>query len=111
MTPSTAFVIAGVLFNELRRGMKEIKVLGSGCANCNNTVKLIEETAKSLGVLIELEKVTDMAEILGYGVMSAPGVMVDGWLVHSGGVPGKSAVEMWLNASADSCGCGDDKCC
>jgi small redox-active disulfide protein 2 len=91
--------------------MKEIKLLGSGCANCNNTVKLIEETAKGMGVMIKLEKITDMAEILSYGVMSTPGVIVDGWLVHSGSVPSKSAVEMWLSASADSCGCGDEGNC
>lgn len=91
-----------------RKTMREIKVLGSGCANCNNTVKLIEETAKEMGEMIELEKVTDMAQILGYGVMSTPGVMVDGWLVHSGGVPTKAQVQMWLSASADSCGCGDE---
>jgi small redox-active disulfide protein 2 len=91
--------------------MKEIKVLGSGCANCNATVKLIEETAKEMGALIKLEKITDMAEILGYGVMSTPGVMVDGWLVHSGSVPSKSSVEMWLSGSPDSCGCGEGKCC
>lgn len=93
------------------REMKEIKVLGSGCANCNNTVKLIEETAKESGEMINLEKVTDMAQILGYGVMSTPGVMVDGWLVHSGSVPTKAQVQMWLSASADSCGCGDEGNC
>lgn len=91
--------------------MKEIKVLGSGCANCNNTVKLIEETAKEVGEMINLEKVTDMAQILGLGVMSTPGVMVDGWLVHSGSVPTKAQVQMWLAASADSCGCGDEGNC
>ena len=41
--------------------MKEIKVLGSGCANCNNTAKLIEETAKALGIAVRVEKVTDIA--------------------------------------------------
>ncbi|MBS4097094.1 MAG: DUF2703 domain-containing protein [Sulfuricella sp.] len=91
-----------------KKTMREIKVLGSGCANCNNTVKLIEETAKEMGEMINLEKITDMAQILAHGVMSTPGVMVDGWLVHSGGVPTKAQVQMWLSASADSCGCGDE---
>lgn len=89
-----------------KRAMKEIKVLGSGCANCNATVKLIEETAKGKGVSIKLEKITDMAEILAFGVMSTPGVMVDGWLVHRGSVPSKSAVEMWLDGGPHTCGCG-----
>ena len=89
--------------------MKEIKVLGSGCANCNATVKLIEETAKEKCVDINLVKITDMAEILGFGVMSTPGVIVDGKLVHSGGVPSKGMAEGWLSdgseAGASCCGC------
>lgn len=85
--------------------MKQIKVLGTGCANCNATLKLIEETAKAKGVEIRLEKVEDMAAILGYGVMSTPGVVIDGKVVHAGGVPGKSTVEGWLDATAECCGC------
>ena len=52
--------------------MKNIKVLGSGCANCKTTLKLIEEVAQARGVAVNLEKVDDMAAILGYGVMSTP---------------------------------------
>jgi len=76
--------------------MKEIKVLGTGCANCNTTAKLIEETARSLGAAVRIEKVTDIAQILGYGVMSTPGVVIDGKGVHAGGVPSRSSVEAWL---------------
>lgn len=76
--------------------MKHIKVLGSGCRNCETTAKLVEEAAKALGVAVELEKVTDMAVILGYGVMSTPGVVVDGKLVHAGGVPDRKRIEAWL---------------
>ncbi len=76
--------------------MKNIKVLGSGCANCNTTLKLIEEIAQVRGVAVELEKVEDMAAILGYGVMSTPGVVVDGKVVHAGGVPDRKKIESWL---------------
>lgn len=76
--------------------MKNIKVLGTGCANCNNTVRLIQDVAAARGVAIELEKVEDMVRILGYGVMSTPGVVIGGKVVHSGGVPSKSTVESWL---------------
>jgi len=76
--------------------MKDIKVLGSGCANCVTTAKLIEELAREKGVEIRLEKVTDMKQIVGYGVMSTPGVVVDGKLVHAGGVPGREKVTAWL---------------
>lgn len=76
--------------------MKDIKVLGTGCANCKTTLKLIEEVAQARGVAINLEKVDDMAAILGYGVMSTPGVVIDGKVVHAGGVPDRRKVEGWL---------------
>jgi small redox-active disulfide protein 2 len=76
--------------------MKNIKVLGSGCANCKTTLKLIEEVAQARGVAVDLEKIDDMAAILGYGVMSTPGVVIDGKVVHAGGVPDRKKVESWL---------------
>jgi small redox-active disulfide protein 2 len=76
--------------------MKDIKVLGSGCANCKTTLKLIEEIAQARGVTVKLEKVEDMAAILGYGVMSTPGVVIDGKVVHAGGVPDRKKIEGWL---------------
>jgi small redox-active disulfide protein 2 len=76
--------------------MKEVIVLGSGCARCVSTAKLIEEVAKEKGVEIKLDKVTDMAQIAGFGVMSTPGVIVDGKLVHSGGVPDRAKISAWL---------------
>jgi small redox-active disulfide protein 2 len=76
--------------------MKNIKVLGTGCANCKTTLKLIEDAARTKGTEIQLEKIEDIAQILGYGVMSTPGVVIDGKVVHAGGVPSRSAVESWL---------------
>ena len=76
--------------------MKNIKVLGSGCKNCETTVKLISIAAEQAGVEIQLEKVTDMAQIMSYGVMSTPGVVVDGKVVHAGGLPGPDQVRSWI---------------
>jgi small redox-active disulfide protein 2 len=76
--------------------MLDVKVLGSGCRNCVNTAALIEERAKALGVAIAVEKVTDMGAIMGYGVMRTPGVVVDGKVVHAGGVPDAAAIDGWL---------------
>ena len=67
--------------------MKTVKVLGSGCRNCTTTAQLIEEQAKALGVAVTIEKVTDLGQIMAYGVMRTPGVVVDGKVVHAGGVP------------------------
>ncbi|MCG6956060.1 MAG: thioredoxin family protein [Gemmatimonadetes bacterium] len=79
--------------------MKAIKVLGSGCRSCELTARLVEEEARALGVDVSVEKVTDMAEIMAYGVLSTPGVVVDGQVVHAGGVPRHETVRDWLTAS------------
>lgn len=78
--------------------MKNIKVLGSGCANCKRTLAMIEEAAKAKGVEVTLEKVEDLAGIMSYGVMSTPGVVIDGQVVHAGGVPDRQKIDGWLSA-------------
>lgn len=77
--------------------MKQIKVLGAGCKNCETTARLLTIAAQQAGVEIELVKVTDMAEIMGYGVMSTPGVVVDGKVVHAGGLPGPDQIRQWVS--------------
>ncbi len=76
--------------------MKNIKVLGTGCANCQNTFKLIDEVARAKGVAVQLEKVEDLQQIMILGVMSTPGVVIDGKVVHAGGMPTRAKVESWL---------------
>ena len=78
--------------------MKEIKVLGSGCANCRDTVALIEQVAQARGVAVSLQKVEELRDIMGYGVMSTPGVVIDGKVVHAGGVPSRDKIAGWLAA-------------
>ena len=77
---------------ERGEAMKNIEVLGSGCRNCEITAKAIAQAAKEAGVEIELEKVTDITQIMFFGVMATPGVVVDGKVVHSGGIPGPDLV-------------------
>lgn len=76
--------------------MKTIKVLGSGCRNCQTAAQLIAEVAEAKGVDIVLVKVEAMPEIIRYGVMSTPGVVIDGQVVHAGGVPDRKKIEGWL---------------
>ncbi len=76
--------------------MKNIKLLGTGCANCQNTYKLVAEVAKARGIDIHLDKIEDLKAIMGYGVMSTPGVVIDGKVVHAGGVPPRAKVEGWF---------------
>lgn len=77
--------------------MKVFKVLGSGCANCVNTAKLIEKVAAEQGVDVSVEKVTDLETIMNYGVMSTPGVVMDEDVVHAGGIPSSESVIKWLS--------------
>ena len=76
--------------------MKQVKVLGSGCGNGRRTAQLIETVVADQGVAIALTKVEDVSEIAAHGVMSTPGVVLDGQVAHAGGVPDRRLVEQWL---------------
>lgn len=78
--------------------MKTVKVYGPGCKRCEATEALIREAAAKLGVPVEVEKVTDARSIAMAGVMSTPGISVDGKLVHAGGLPDAGKLEGWLRA-------------
>ena len=64
----------------------KMKVLGPGCKNCENLADNTKAALKELGLEAEIEKVTDFAEIAGYGILSTPGLVVDDKVVSSGKV-------------------------
>ena len=74
----------------------EIKVLGPGCAKCDKTEALIRKVIADGGVSADVEKVTDMMAIAGYGVFGTPAVIVDGEVKVSGKVPKEKDVRAWL---------------
>jgi small redox-active disulfide protein 2 len=76
--------------------MKYIKVLGSGCAKCKLTLQCIAEVAQQQGVQVKLEKVEALADIMAFRVLSTPGVVVDGQVVHVGSVPSRDLIISWL---------------
>ncbi len=80
--------------------MIDVKVLGTGCANCKTTTQLIEKVAKENNIPVTLEKVEDIQDIMAYGVMSTPGVVVNGKIAHAGGVPDAKSVLTWLHNAA-----------
>ena len=75
----------------------EIKVLGTGCAKCKATADLITRVAAGAGKVVQIEKIEDMRQIVGFGVMSTPAVVVGGKVVHKGSVPSQDQVLSWLN--------------
>ncbi len=77
--------------------MKIVKVYGPGCKRCETTETMVKEAATRLGVEVEVEKITDAKSIAIAGVMSTPGISVDGKLVHAGGLPDAVKLEKWLS--------------
>lgn len=76
--------------------MKTVKVYGPGCKRCETTEAMVKDAAAKLGVEVEVEKVTDPKSIAMAGVMSTPGISVDGKLFHAGGLPNPERLEGWL---------------
>lgn len=76
--------------------MKDVKVLGPGCANCQRLAALVQKVSDAEGLPAAVEKVTDYAEIMRYGVMRTPGLVVDGQLVVSGRLPSEEEIRGWL---------------
>lgn len=88
--------------------MFTVKVLGPGCKNCLTTYKLIEQVAEENGISITLDKIEDMSQIMSYGIMSTPGVVVNDKIAHAGGVPSKKVILSWFQ---QQCCPGSENCC
>lgn len=78
--------------------MKHVRVYGPGCKRCDAAEQMVHDAAAKLSIDVEVEKVTDYAQIAMAGVVSTPGITIDGKLVHSGGLPDTASLETWLTA-------------
>ncbi len=78
--------------------MKDVKVLGPGCKRCETTETMVKNAAAKLGIDVKVEKITDYAEIAKFGIASTPGIVIDGKVVHAGGLPKEDALDKWLQA-------------
>lgn len=78
--------------------MLSIKVLGSGCANCKNLESLCKEVVAENNIEATIEKVTELKDIMSYGVMSTPGLVVNEKVIHTGKLPTKSTLTHWLTS-------------
>jgi len=74
----------------------EIKVLGPGCQRCHKTEEIVREAVAEAGVEAQVEKVTDVMKIAGYGVFGTPAVVIDGEVKSVGRAPDKEEVTGWL---------------
>lgn len=74
----------------------KIQVLGTGCPKCKKLAANAEEAAKELGLAVEIEKVTDIDKIIDFGVMTTPGLAIDGKVVAAGKVPSVEEIKKLL---------------
>jgi len=76
--------------------MKKLQILGTGCPKCRKLAEAAEQAARDLGIEYELEKVTDIAEIMKFGVMVTPALVVDGEVRLAGKVPSAEEIKSLL---------------
>jgi small redox-active disulfide protein 2 len=74
----------------------KIQVLGTGCPKCKQLAENADTAAKEMGVDYELEKVTDINDIMGFGIMMTPGLAIDGDVKSSGKVATVEEIKAWL---------------
>ena len=75
----------------------KIEILGTGCANCKKTEKIVRQAVEETGLTIEIEKVEDMDKIIDRGVMMTPAVVIDGEVKIVGRVPTKEDIKQLIN--------------
>ncbi len=76
--------------------MKQVKILGTGCAKCNQLADAVKAVIASEGIEAEVEKVEDMQKIMAYNVLSTPALVVDGEVRSKGRVPGLDELKRLL---------------
>jgi len=91
--------------------MKTVKILGSGCANCNQTETVVTAAINKYNLEFKIEKVDDIQEIMKYNIMSTPALVIDEKVVLKGRVPSLVEVKELLEKATTSTCCTDDSCC
>lgn len=76
--------------------MKDLKILGTGCPKCQKLTETAEAAAKEMGIEYQIEKVTEINQIMEFGVMVTPALVVDGEVKVSGKVPGVDEIKAML---------------
>jgi len=80
----------------MEEGLKKVQILGTGCAKCKLLTANAENAAKELGVDVTLEKVTDINEIMKFGVMMTPAIVIDGEVKAVGKVASVEEIKAFL---------------
>ena len=81
--------------------MLNIKVVGSGCPNCEKLAKLCNEVITENNIEAEIEKITDFNQFADLGIMMTPGLLINNIVVSSGKIPSKESITEWILAAGD----------
>lgn len=76
--------------------MVNIKVLGSGCPNCQKLAEMCQEVVAENNIEAQIEKITDINKFTEYGLLITPGLVINEKLISSGKIPTKSAITHWI---------------
>ena len=79
--------------------MLNIKILGSGCANCQNLAALAQRAINNLSIEAKVEKVTDFAEIMKYKILTTPGLVINEKVVSAGRIPTEAEITTFLTTA------------
>ena len=77
----------------------EIKILGSGCSNCLKLEAMVKQVAAEKDLEATFLKVTDYKDIMSYGIMHTPGLVINGKLLSAGRIPSRQEIATWLEAA------------
>ncbi|KZK73580.1 MAG: redox-active disulfide protein 2 [Pelodictyon luteolum] len=94
--------------------MIQVKILGTGCAKCNQLADAVQAAIAADGIVAEVEKVQDIQQIMSYNVLSTPALVVDGEVRSAGRVPSADELHSLLRPKAKGCCCkgsSGSSCC
>ena len=74
----------------------KIEILGTGCPKCKKLAELAEQAVKESGIEAEITKITEINEIMNYGVMITPALVIDGKVKIAGKIPSLEEIKNWL---------------
>lgn len=74
----------------------EIKILGSGCPRCHEVEKRVIDTLAELKIAADVQKVTDIKEIMEYNILGTPGLIINGKIKSAGRIPSKEDIKRWI---------------
>ena len=77
----------------------KVQILGTGCAKCKTLEQKVHSLNDTHALNLEIEKVTDLQEIMKYGIMTTPGLVIDGVVKSSGTIPKDDQLLVWIKGT------------